>query len=548
MTVRIFTGRRRLLFAGLVALGLTHAAAATALAALVRRLFDAQGHVAGLSVVAGFGASALTLGVLIALQRRLEEALGQDYASELRLALFDDAVSAAGGQTPEGARQARHLLPFLGDLTAQRRWVGAGLGRLTVGAATTLSLLLLIALFFPALVGGIALALTAGLAAILLLARPLRRSNENLRSCRATLAAFVGDRIASATTIRAMGGQAVERRKLARRAEAMVRHALRRALLAGAARGIAALTGSLMLLAVLLKGSAEVQAGALTAGAVIGVLGQIGLMTAAVVDLAQAFELWQAAQAAEVSVRRRLARNAAERPQPRSRRRGLKLLSVSKVRLDGADRPFNADADIGDVILVTGTLAGRIAPVLTGVAAATAGCVRLKGRDVVGLGAPDRRRLIGLASPATGLLRGSLGMNLRYRAAAASEAQLARVIEICGLGPLIARLSGGLEGLVEPGGANLTAAERQAVLIARAMIMQPPLLVLDSVDDRLPEPVARSIAGALAAWPGVVVLVAERPEWRALANQTWTIRRGGSQPSKVRLTSPKASLEPERCH
>jgi len=547
VNVRVFAGRRKLLFAGLILLGLIHAAAATGLGSLARRLVDGGGHATGGVVIGAFTGLAVALGVLLAVQRGLEEALGQDYALELRLALFDDAVIAEGAQTAGSDHQARRLLPFLGDLTAQRRWVGAGLGRMTVGIVTTIAVLGLIALLRPALAGGVALALAAGLAATFALAAPLRRSNEDLRGSRAALAGFVGDRLAAATVIRAMGGLTTERRKLARRAELMVRFSLRRAAIAGGARGIAAITGSLMLLAVLLAGAAEVGAGAMTAGAVVGVLGQIGLMTAALADLAQAFELRQAAQAASLSMRRRLARTEAAQPQPKGRRRGLMLLSVSRLRLGAKEPAFNAEADVGDLILVAGAGARRLTPVLAGVAAASAGCVRLKGRDVVGLGATARRRLIGVASPETGLLRGSLGMNLRYRAGAASDEQIAEVIDICGLRSLIARLPGGLSAVIAPGGSNLTAAERDALVIARAMLGRPALLVLDSVDGRLPERVARSIAAALAAWPGIVVLVAERPDWRALANRTWTVRRSSIREAGIRGSLQPSHPESEPC-
>lgn len=549
MTIPVFTGRRRRLFAGLVGLGLTQAVGATLMAWLVRRLFDAGGHAVGAGPldIAAFVALAAGLGGLIGLQRGVEEALGQDYASELRLALFDDAISAPDAVASGGARDARRLLPFLGDLTAQRRWVGAGLGRLTVGAATTVALLILIAWLQPALAAAVALALALGVAATVSLATPLRRSNEGLRRRRAALASFVGDRLAAATAIRIMGGLPVERRKLARRADLLVRQALERAVLAGGARGVAAATGSMMLLALLLTGAAEVRSGAMTAGAVLGALGQIGLMTAAVSDLAQAFELWQASQAASASVRRRLARSEAERPRPKRRRRGMTLLSLDRVRLDAASPAFDAEADVCDVVLVSGGSAARLTALLSGIARPAAGCIRLRGRDVVGLGDGDRRRLIGVAGPSLGLLQGSLGMNLRYRAGAATGEELEQVIGICGLAPLIARLDGGLAGDVGPGGVHLTAAERDAVLIARAMLGRPPLLVLDGVDGRLPKGAARAIADVLSSWPGVVVLAAERPDWRALANRGWSIRRGRLRDAGARISPTPFDQESEPC-
>ncbi|NJP67407.1 ABC transporter ATP-binding protein [Streptomyces sp. ventii] len=103
---------------------------------------------------------------------------------------------------------------------------------------------------------------------------------------------------------------------------------------------------------------------------------------------------------------------------------------------------------------------------------------------------------------------GSLRDNLRYLAPDAGETETAAAIDALGMRELTDRL-GGLDATVRPGALSL--GERQLVVLARAFVAAPSLLVLDEATGRLDAAAEARAETALAARAGTLVVIAHRP-------------------------------------
>lgn len=541
----ILADGRGTVFAALLACALLQTLVLVAAAWCVQQLFDrltAAAAPAGTGTLAGlFVATAATAFLLELGQRRLGAELGLRYAASIRETLFAHLLN---DRDRSAARQDKGslLLPFVGDLTATRLWVSDGLARTAAAVVTITVLIAIIASQSLVLAAAVAAVLTAVLVALLALSRPLDRAVRDVRRRRGALAAFIAGRLGAVATIQASARAEREIGKAAARTERLNQAEVRRAWVTGTSRGLVQLSSAMLILATVLIGLGEIAGDALTAGAVVAALSLIGLIGTAIADLGRAFELWHPARVASERIERVLGGEARSRSTPASApaAKGRRLV-LREAAVRGRLEPVSGRAAPGEVVLVEGapgsgksTLLGMIAQIVP----PTKGSVRFRGRDPAALGAGARRRMIGFATPALALLPGSLGMNLRYRASDAPEEEVRALASACGLDRLIER-NGGLDGRI-PDTATLSLGEFQGIALVRALVGEPPLLLLDSVDSHLEAATIDWLAGRLASYPGIVVMVTGRPALRATASQVWTLGGGGAR-LEIELAAPRSS-------
>jgi len=115
----------------------------------------------------------------------------------------------------------------------------------------------------------------------------------------------------------------------------------------------------------------------------------------------------------------------------------------------------------------------------------TVGRILLDGRNMEELDLRSFRRFLAVVPQQTILFSGSIRDNITYGLPDVPEEQVQRVIDAANLRELVNRLSAGLDTLVGERGARLSGGERQRVSIARAMIRQPRVIVLDEATSSL---------------------------------------------------------------
>lgn len=553
--ISLWNGERSRLFAALVAAALAQVISAAAAAWCVQHLFNrligATSAVASDTYkwAAGFAIAAILGFLLEVLQRRLGEDLGLKYTAEVRLALFDHHMKVPAERLAAGGHGAL-LLPFVGDLSAIKQWVSDGLARISVAVITVTALIAIIGSKSPILAIVIAGTMSAGVAALMSLARPLDHAVRDLRRRRGGLASFVSGRLTGVATIQAMGRSNAERKKVFARTQALNRAAIGRAWVTGVMRGIAQLTGSLLILSTLLVGMIEIQSGRATPGAVVAAIGLVGLLAGSMRDAGRAMEIWypartsreRIAKALRQPVRRRAARSQS-RPSPAAH------LSIDGLSIAATLRDVSALAYPGDVILVEGamgagksTLLGCVGQLLQ----PSAGRICFLGNDLASLGPGRLRRTIGFAGMALPLLKGGLVMNLRYRDPKASLDKIARLLSRCGLEPFVARLPNGLDTRISDDGSNLSQGERQAVLLTRALLGSPPILIVDSVDSHLDQLVVERLAGTFRQYSGIVLMAVSRPELVATATRVWRLEDGALTETENRPSAGVVDLSRAR--
>ena len=125
------------------------------------------------------------------------------------------------------------------------------------------------------------------------------------------------------------------------------------------------------------------------------------------------------------------------------------------------------------------------------------GAVRVDGHDLRDVELRSYRRQLGVVLQDPFLFSGTIASNIRFAKPDATDEEVEAAAAAVGVDRVAARLSGGLEHEVREGGAGLSAGERQLISIARALLADPRILVLDEATSNIDRPTEVLIEKAL---------------------------------------------------
>ncbi|MDQ3738974.1 MAG: ABC transporter ATP-binding protein/permease [Actinomycetota bacterium] len=528
---RTLGGKRWRILALLIGNGFAQAAAAVAAALSVERAFGMLEQLqrpSGAELAAAAGvltAAAAATAALRGRERVDAERLGQAYTHRLRMHLFEHLTEMSArtvGQKAQGSTAMR----FVGDLTVLRRWVSRGLARLVV--AGTMATGALVALAFVSLVLAISVAVTilVGASLSFVQGKALRSADRYARRRRSRLAGNVNEKIGAIGVVQAHGAVDRETRRMKGQSRKLRDAMVHRAGRLGRLDAIAEATASVAVGAVLITGvMARVPAPTVAASMVV-----VGLLSTQVRGLGRVQEYWQGARVSREAIQRFLDRPTMQRDSDSvPLEAGPGRLEIKGLTLEGAVSCIDADVEAGSTVAIVGPNGAGKSTLLALVARmvdADSGVVRLDGQDLAAASIDDVRDAIGFVAADLPLLRGSLLRNLTYRHPKAENDEIADIATRCGLDGLISRLDDGVETRIAEGGRDLSSGERQRVLLARALLGHPPLLLLDEADANLDPATTGLVDDVLCEYDGTTLIVTHRRERLVSADTVWYIDGG----------------------
>ena len=142
----------------------------------------------------------------------------------------------------------------------------------------------------------------------------------------------------------------------------------------------------------------------------------------------------------------------------------------------------------------------------------TDGAVLVSGTDVRQQPLESLRAGIGLVPQTPFLFAGTVASNLRFASGDATDEQLWRALDIAQARDFVASMPGQLHAPIDQGGTNVSGGQRQRLSIARALVRQPRLYLLDDCFSALDPVTDARLRAALraATADAAVVIVAQR--------------------------------------
>ncbi|WP_346776515.1 ABC transporter ATP-binding protein [Streptomyces sp. HNM0574] len=206
----------------------------------------------------------------------------------------------------------------------------------------------------------------------------------------------------------------------------------------------------------------------------------------------------------------------------------------ASVEFDGVSFGYRADAPVldgfslriepGETVAVVGTSGSgksTVSLLLPRYYDVTGGAVRVGGHDVRDLTLDSLRSAIGLVPENSFLFSDSIRENLAYGAPDATDEQIRAAARAAQADGFISELPDGYDTEVGEQGLTLSGGQRQRIALARAILTDPRLLLLDdatsAVDARVEHEIHEALRGVMAG--RTTLLIAHRQSTLALADR-----------------------------
>lgn len=156
------------------------------------------------------------------------------------------------------------------------------------------------------------------------------------------------------------------------------------------------------------------------------------------------------------------------------------------------------------------------------------GAVRVDGVDIRERSITSLRRQIGMVTQETIIFRGTIEYNIRYGSPGATREQVMEAARRARAHEFIEQMSGGYEAVVGDQGLTLSGGQRQRIAIARAILRDPRILILDEATSMIDADSEARIGEAMAEFTAgrTCLIVAHRLSTVARADRIVVMNEG----------------------
>jgi subfamily B ATP-binding cassette protein MsbA len=319
--------------------------------------------------------------------------------------------------------------------------------------------------------------------------RAVKKATHEVRHRQSDIVAVVQQGLESMRVVKAFGRQDLEQEELSEVSHATVDAALKARRVKSMLSPVVTVTVALCTAFVLWRGASLILIGTMTAGALTVFLSYLNKFFKPVQDLAKMTNAIAQAAVGVERIQAILETDTIIPEHPDAREPGA---TRGEIAFDHVAFGYNQDEPVlkdvsftitqGQLVGIVGTTGGGKSTVVSLIPRfydPTSGCVRIDGVDIREYKLHPLRDQIGFVLQDTVLFRGTIRDNIAYGRPGATQKEIEEAAKLANADEFISRMPHGYDTMVGERGLTLSGGQRQRIGIARAVIRNTPILILD---------------------------------------------------------------------
>ncbi len=439
--------------------------------------------------VAGLLVVALVRGVFNFLQGYWSEIASQGVAFDLRNALFAKIQSLSFSYHDQ-AQTGRLMTRMTSDVETIRIFFGRALVWLLGSLFMVVGAVVLLFRMNAALAWRVMFVVPVILGLFTFMVRRLMPISRRIQQELATLNTILHENILGARLVRAFAREDTERERFAAQNQILLEQHLTWVRWFTRILPLIFFTTNLAIVLVLWWGGQEHLAGRLTVGELVAFIGYLQFLTMPILNIGMVSNLMARAAASAQRVFEILdaETEVKEKPDaiPLPPIKGRVEFDHVYFRYPGSDRDVLHDitfvAEPGEIVAIlgeTGSGKSTIINLIPRFYDVTAGAVRIDGYDVRDVTLDSLRRQIGIVLQEPILFSGTIRENIAYGKPDATMEEIIAAAKAAQAHDFIMQLPQGYDTVIGERGVGLSGGQKQRIAIARALLVDPRILILD---------------------------------------------------------------------
>ncbi|MBK9170476.1 MAG: ATP-binding cassette domain-containing protein [Bryobacterales bacterium] len=374
--------------------------------------------------------------------------------------------------------------------------------------------------------------------------RRIRRTTRRAQDDAAEMNQVLQEALSGHHVVKAFGAEEHEQKRFAAAAERFKRSTLRYVLQQALASPLIEIFGALTIVGLLTYARGQIKGGSLTAGEFTSFVVALLMLYEPVKRLTGIHHIFEQAIGASQRVFEMMARRETISTEPGARKldRFGQSIQFDRVGFEYAPgetfalRNINLEVKAGEVVALVGPSGSGKSTLVSLVPRfwdVTSGAVRVDGTDVRQLDLASLRGSIGIVAQDTFLFNETVAANIAYGVPPAlrdtvPEERIREVARLALADEFIERLPEGYGTVIGERGVKLSGGQRQRIAIARALLRNAPILILDEATSHLDTESERLVQAALGNLMAdrTVIVVAHRLSTIRRADQIVVIEGG----------------------